>query len=130
LVREFGGFHDAIWAIAGSRAKLVLQYFQNRGISRRKRELASQREYQVVTFDCYGTLIDWETGIQASFKQALRDLELNQSEEAKVFDLYEEEEKRIEALKPYRSYRTVLSEAASAAAIRSERTFPKNCQLF
>jgi len=59
--------------------------------------LARQREYQVVTFDCYGTLIDWETGIRASFKQALRDLELSHSEEARVFDLYEEEEKRIEA---------------------------------
>jgi len=83
------------------------------------------REYQVVPFDCYGTLIDWETGIRASFKQALRDLELNQSEEARVFDLYEEEEKRIEALKPYRSYRTVLSEAASAAARRFGKNIPK-----
>jgi len=87
--------------------------------------LARQREYQVVTFDCYGTLIDWETGIRASFKQALRDLELSQSEEARVFDLYEEEEKRIEALKPYRSYRKVLSEAASAAARRFGKNIPK-----
>ncbi len=124
-MREFGGFHDDIWAIAGSRAKLVLQYFQNRGISGRKRELAMQREYQVVTFDCYGTLIDWETGIRASFKQALRELELSQSEEARVFDLYEEEEKRIEALKPYRSYGTVQSEAASAAARRLGKNIPK-----
>src|SRR5947199_9003470 len=90
-----------------------------------KEELAMQREYQVVTFDCYGTLIDWETGIRASFKQALRELELSQSEEARVFDLYEEEEKRIEALKPYRSYREVLSEAASAAARRFGKNIPK-----
>src|SRR5436309_13195466 len=80
-----------------------------------------QREYQVVTFDCYGTLIDWETGIRASFKQALRDIELSESEEARVFDLYEEEEKRVDALKPYRSYRKVVSEAASATARRFGR---------
>jgi len=87
--------------------------------------LARQREYDFITFDCYGTLIDWETGIRVSFKQALRDLGLSQSEEARVFDLYEEEEKRIESLKPYKSYRTVLSEAASAAARRLGKNIPK-----
>src|SRR5213080_5518923 len=93
--------------------------------SRGKRELAMQREYQIITFDCYGTLIDWETGIRATFKQALKDLELSHSEEAGVFDLYEEEEKRIEALSPHRSYREVLSEAASAAARRFGKNIPK-----
>jgi 2-haloalkanoic acid dehalogenase type II len=86
-------------------------------------------EYEVVTFDCYGTLIDWETGIRASFKQWLGDLGLAQSEEAKVFDLYEEEEKRIEALKPYRSYRTLLSEAASATARRFGKNVPKDLSI-
>src|SRR5207244_4607327 len=57
--------------------------------------------------------------------QAQRNLELSEAEEARVFDLYEEEEKRIEALKPYRSYRRVLSEAASAAARRFGRNTPK-----
>ena len=33
-----------------------------------------------------------------------------------MFDLYKEEEERNEALKPYRSYRTVLFETASAVA--------------
>ena len=104
----------------------LAQYFQIRGISRRKRKLARQREYQVVTFDCYGTLIDWETGIRAAFKQSLRDLALGQSEEARVFSLYQEEEKRIEAIQPYRPYRSVLSEAASAAATRFGKKIPKN----
>jgi 2-haloalkanoic acid dehalogenase type II len=87
--------------------------------------LARNREYEIVTFDCYGTLIDWETGIRAAFEQSLRGLGLGQSEEARVFDLYEEEEKRIEALQPYRSYRTVLSEAASAAARRIGKDIPE-----
>src|SRR5437667_360780 len=74
--------------------------------------MGKNRGIEVVTFDCYGTLIDWETGIQAAFKQSLKDLALSASQESRVFDLYQEEEKRIEALRPYRSYRKVLSEEA------------------
>jgi 2-haloacid dehalogenase len=27
--------------------------------------------YDVLTFDCYGTLIDWETGLLAALREAL-----------------------------------------------------------
>jgi 2-haloalkanoic acid dehalogenase type II len=77
--------------------------------------LAKRSDFEVITFDCYGTLIDWETGIRAGFKQALENLGLNQSEKTSIFDLYEEEEKRIERLS-YRPYRRVLTEALSSAA--------------
>ena len=87
--------------------------------------MGKNRGIEVVTFDCYGTLIDWETGIQAAFKQSLKDLALSASQESRVFDLYQEEEKRIEALRPYRSYRKVLSEAASAAARRFGKNIPE-----
>jgi FMN phosphatase YigB (HAD superfamily) len=30
----------------------------------------TNRPYDVVTFDCYGTLIDWETGITRAFTAA------------------------------------------------------------
>jgi 2-haloacid dehalogenase/putative hydrolase of the HAD superfamily len=75
-----------------------------------------------VTFDCYGTLIDWETGIQHAFKQALEGTGLSPTQEGELFGLYQEEEKRIEGQMPYRSYREVLSLAASEAA----RKFGKN----
>jgi FMN phosphatase YigB (HAD superfamily) len=52
-------------------------------------------EFELVTFDCYGTLIDWETEIP--FKQALEGMGLNESQEAELFELYQEEEKRIES---------------------------------
>jgi FMN phosphatase YigB (HAD superfamily) len=26
------------------------------------------RHFDMITFDCYGTLIDWETGISAAFR--------------------------------------------------------------
>ena len=80
------------------------------------------REFEFVTFDCYGTLIDWETGIRRAFKQALEGTGLSPTQEGELFELYQEEEKRIEGQMPYRPYREVLSLAASGAA----RKFGKN----
>ena len=34
--------------------------------------MADTRAYDVVTFDCYGTLIDWERGIAEAFIEAAR----------------------------------------------------------
>ncbi len=68
----------------------------------------------VITFDCYGTLIDWETGIKNAFQIIIG------KDSAKIpgiFELYEEEEKKIEKLS-YRPYKQVLSEALSAATER------------
>jgi 2-haloalkanoic acid dehalogenase type II len=78
--------------------------------------LERSREIEFVTFDCYGTLIDWETGIRAAFKESLGNLGLSDREESRLFDRYLVEEKRIEAQKPYQPYRKVLAEAFDAAA--------------
>jgi len=74
------------------------------------------RRPEVVTFDCYGTLIDWETGIRDSFRQALAEKGSSDIEENGIFELYEEEERRIEKELPYRQYRQVLSETVSRVA--------------
>ena len=29
-----------------------------------------ERPYDIITFDCYGTLVDWETGISQAFMEA------------------------------------------------------------
>lgn len=79
----------------------------------------------MITFDCYGTLVDWETGIHAAFKQSLKNLGLRDREEFRLFDQYLEEEKRIEAQMPYRSYRKVLAEAFNAAAKSLGKTIPE-----
>jgi 2-haloalkanoic acid dehalogenase type II len=84
--------------------------------------LGKPREIEFVTFDCYGTLIDWETGIQAAFRQCLGSLGLSHREESGLFDRYLVEEKRIEAQKPYRPYRKVLAEAFDSAARSLGRT--------
>jgi len=82
-------------------------------------------EFEFVTFDCYGTLIDWETGIQGAFKRALEGMGLNESQEEELFELYQEEEKKIERQMPYRKYREVLAMAASAAARRFGKNIPE-----
>lgn len=78
-----------------------------------------------MTFDCYGTLIDWETGIRRAFKAALGGTGLSSIQETEVFDVYQEEEKKVEGQMPYRRYREVLALAALNAAKRSGRTIPE-----
>jgi len=87
--------------------------------------LEKPREFEFVTFDCYGTLIDWETGIRCAFKQALEGTGLSPAQEGELFEMYQEEEKRIEGQMPYRPYREVLSLAASGAARKFGQNIPE-----
>ncbi|HXF38260.1 MAG TPA: HAD family hydrolase [Blastocatellia bacterium] len=65
-------------------------------------------DFDIITFDCYGTLIDWEGGIINAFQsEAARDgltLEGDQ-----IIEAYSAEEPKIES-GGYRSYREVLTE--------------------
>lgn len=72
--------------------------------------------FDVVTFDCYGTLIDWEAGIAHAFLAAAREdgVELEAED---VLRTYAEVEAEIESA-PYRPYRQVLQDAALATATR------------
>src|SRR5947209_18900168 len=65
-----------------------------------------------MTFDCYGTLIDWETGIRNAFRSAMSRPGTNQGLESKAFELYEEEERRVERERPHLLYRDVLSKTS------------------
>jgi len=70
----------------------------------------SERPYDVVTFDCYGTLIDWREGIGGAFVEAAaRDGVTLTADE--VLRVYGEVEPVVEA-EMYRSYRSVLTETA------------------
>lgn len=57
-----------------------------------------------ITFDCYGTLVDWERGLRAAIRTIAR------TDEQAVFDAYLEIEAQVEAEPPYRRYREVLAE--------------------
>jgi 2-haloacid dehalogenase len=69
-------------------------------------------DFDALTFDCYGTLIDWETGILAGLRTILGRLGADGSDEA-LLTSYAVAEAAAEA-GPYRPYREILAEAARA----------------
>ncbi len=78
--------------------------------------MAGSRPYDVVTFDCYGTLIDWERGITTAFDRAARADGLR-LDPAAVLAAYHEVEPAVQG-EGYRRYRDVLGEAAGRVAGR------------
>lgn len=68
------------------------------------------RSVGFVSFDCYGTLIDWESGIAAAFADAGCP-----APRAAVLAAYARHEPVVEA-ESYRSYRAVLGETARRVA--------------
>ena len=74
------------------------------------------RRFDVLTFDCYGTLIDWERGLGDAFASAARGAGIV-LDRAAVVAAYHEIEPVIEAER-YRSYRDVLALTAQRVAER------------
>jgi 2-haloalkanoic acid dehalogenase type II len=70
--------------------------------------------YDVLTFDCYGTLIDWERGIGDAFQAAARADGMT-LDRAAVLHAYHEIEPVVQAER-YRSYREVLTLTAQRIA--------------
>lgn len=74
----------------------------------------ADRRFDVITFDCYGTLIDWSAGIGVAFvAAAARDGVVLDS--ARVVDAYMALEPSVEA-EGFRPYRDVLAATARRAA--------------
>ncbi len=73
-------------------------------------------DFDLITFDCYGTLIDWEGGIVNAFQtEAAQDgLSLDREE---IIRAYMQEEPAVESAS-YRAYRDVLAETALRVAAR------------
>lgn len=68
---------------------------------------------RTVTFDCYGTLIDWDTGVQRAIADTCAESRQFDGQKAlKSFDRAE----FLATSKPYRPYRQVLAEVARALA--------------
>lgn len=70
--------------------------------------------FDIITFDCYGTLIDWESGIAGAFLRAAREegIELQRGE---VLRAYAQIEPVVER-ESFRDYREVLHESALRVA--------------
>jgi 2-haloacid dehalogenase len=69
--------------------------------------------YDVLTFDCYGTLIDWETGFVTALRAALGDAVADASDDALLARVAELEHA---AQVPYQPYRHVLETVLGAIA--------------
>ncbi|MGH7709521.1 MAG: haloacid dehalogenase type II [Vulcanimicrobiaceae bacterium] len=69
---------------------------------------------ELLTFDCYGTLIDWESGILAALRPVLAAHGVSLEDEP-LLELFAEIESDLEA-GPYRPYREVLSTSLSRIA--------------
>jgi 2-haloalkanoic acid dehalogenase type II len=72
------------------------------------------RPYDVITFDCYGTLIDWESGIAEAFAESAAEDGVRLDRHA-VLGAYAQVEPEVEHQR-YRPYREVLHESASRVA--------------
>jgi len=70
--------------------------------------------YDVITFDCYGTLIDWERGIGDAFQAAAQVAGI-EVEPERMLGIYHEVEPQIQAA-AFRPYRAVLAETAQRVA--------------
>jgi 2-haloacid dehalogenase len=86
--------------------------------------------YEILTFDCYGTLIDWETGILAALHRILS-AHGKKIDDATILSLYGDFEQRSEQ-PPFRPYREVLAsvvrqfgvERGFAPTAEQERSLP------
>src|SRR5882762_11177538 len=70
--------------------------------------------FEALTFDCYGTLIDWETGIARALRIALGK-DARDVNDAELLTTFARHEAAAEA-GPYLRYRAVLARAAEGVA--------------
>jgi len=68
-------------------------------------------EFRYLTFDCYGTLVDWRAGIEAALAKALGPLPKQGAELAGIYGRLERQEETT-----YKKYRVVLERTALAVS--------------
>jgi 2-haloalkanoic acid dehalogenase type II len=67
-------------------------------------------EYDALSFDCYGTLIDWETGLLSVLTPWAREAGLDLTDE-ELLVAYADNEQRVESENPTAFYPAVLAES-------------------
>ena len=70
---------------------------------------------QWLTFDCYGTLIQWDEGLQAVFAEILRTKNAPHIDPATLIAVYDRHEHALEQSPPHRSFREVSGTALRLA---------------
>lgn len=80
------------------------------------------RNIRAITFDCYGTLIDWESGLLSALAPLFANASVPLDREA-VLQSFASHERDIEA-GPYRTYREVLKEVLTRMAAEFQLRVP------
>jgi len=68
-----------------------------------------------LTFDCYGTLIQWDEGLQAAVREILQSKRGHDVDPAKLLAVYDRHEHALEQTPPYRTFREVAGTALRIA---------------
>jgi 2-haloacid dehalogenase len=68
-----------------------------------------------LTFDCYGTLIQWDEGLTAAVRTILAKSGTAKVDAAELIRVYDGHEHALEAERPHRSFRDVAGEGLSRA---------------
>jgi 2-haloalkanoic acid dehalogenase type II len=72
-------------------------------------------DFKILTFDCYGTLIDWESGILAALHPLLAKLG-GKVDDGAALEAFARHESAIEAAEPALNYRKLLAKTYRALA--------------
>ena len=69
--------------------------------------------FEWISFDCYGTLVDWETGISTAVAEVLHSHGVSRSR-AEILALFANAEPKVQDSRDYLEYRTVLRRVMAA----------------
>ncbi|MBD0343676.1 MAG: haloacid dehalogenase type II [Coleofasciculus sp. Co-bin14] len=84
------------------------------------------QHFEVLSFDCYGTLIDWENGILSALKTILSNHDINISEQ-QILELFAQRES-IQEAGDYLKYREILKRVVQNFGIKLRFT-PTEAEL-
>ncbi|MEC9376320.1 MAG: HAD family hydrolase [Pseudomonadota bacterium] len=73
------------------------------------------QEIKAISFDCYGTLVDWESGIKLAFRNLFLDQKISEDED-KLLELFAKHESDLESRLPIIPYFDVLDQVAQGVA--------------
>jgi 2-haloacid dehalogenase len=77
--------------------------------------LENSQRPQWLTFDCYGTLIQWDEGLQAAVRKILSAKQTATIDPARFISIYDQHEHALEQSSPHRSFRSVTADALRLA---------------
>ena len=83
------------------------------------------KQFEWLSFDCYGTLIDWETGISDAAGAALRSHDIHMSR-SEILELFAEVEPQIQDGSGYLEYRRVLRRVMAMIGVKLEFQFTES----